>query len=125
MQKTEGLKASYHNERSHISEFLPVDLNRPEKKHYANENIETIGIEGRKQKSHKQTSDIRIANDIYSNVYRAEKENQPSKKIESANLFRGGAELGLEKKREKKVSESKIIEMIGSENSNNRQVGLR
>lgn len=33
---------------------------------------------------------MRLANDLYSNVYRAEKEVYSTKKLEAANLFRNG-----------------------------------
>lgn len=41
-------------------------------------------------KAHKETVDVRLANDIYSNPYRMEKDQGPAKKIEPANFFKKG-----------------------------------
>jgi hypothetical protein len=54
-----------------------------------------------------------------------EKEAGPAKKIEPANFFKKGYELGLEDKRGRRVSDNKLIEMIGSEGMNRNQGGLK
>ena len=51
--------------------------------------------------------DMKLANDIYSNVYRKEYDNLIPKK-NSANLFKNSEDLGLEKKREIKISDNKL-----------------
>jgi hypothetical protein len=73
-----------------------------------------VAVVSKNIKAHRETVDIRLANDIYSNVYRLEKEAGPARKIEQANLFKNGQELGLENKAQRRVSDNKLIELIGS-----------
>lgn len=67
------------------------------------------------KKTHKETMEVKLSNDLYSNVYREEKERHCSKKMEVANLFKSGEDLGFEKRKEKMMTDKKLMEMFGSE----------